>query len=67
MLCVFARNLEKQNRLVQIILFGSYARGDNRTNSDIDILIIKKDLKNEREITNILYKAFFEKKDNSFR
>ena len=46
----------------QIILFGSYARGDNTEKSDIDLLIIKKDLKNGREINNIIYKAFFENK-----
>ena len=28
----------------QIILFGSYARGDNREKSDIDLLILKKGL-----------------------
>ncbi|MDR1286868.1 MAG: nucleotidyltransferase domain-containing protein, partial [Treponema sp.] len=38
----------------QIILFGSYARGDNTEKSDIDLLIIKKNLKNGREINNIL-------------
>ena len=46
----------------QIILFGSYARGDYTEKSDIDLLIIKKDLKNGREINNILYRAFFENK-----
>ena len=46
----------------KIILFGSYARGDFRKNSDIDILILKKGLKNEREITNNLYMDFFTKK-----
>jgi predicted nucleotidyltransferase len=45
-----------------IILFGSYARGDNKENSDIDLLILKKGLKNEREMTNKLYKAFFDQK-----
>jgi predicted nucleotidyltransferase len=40
----------------QIILFGSYARGENRKNSDIDILIVMKNLKNERQITRLLYK-----------
>ena len=48
----------------QIILFGSYARGDNSSKSDIDLLIVKKDLKNEREINNLLYRAFFENKIN---
>jgi predicted nucleotidyltransferase len=41
----------------KIILFGSYARGDNNDKSDIDILIIMKNLKNEREITGLLYKS----------
>jgi predicted nucleotidyltransferase len=46
----------------QIILFGSYARGDNTDKSDIDLLIIKKNLQNGREINNILYRAFFDNK-----
>ena len=49
---------------VQIVLFGSYARGDNTLKSDIDLLIVKRDLKNEREINNLLYRAFFENKIN---
>ena len=40
----------------KIVLFGSYARGENRENSDIDILIIVKNLENERKITGLLYK-----------
>jgi len=46
----------------KIILFGSHARGDNRSDSDVDILILKKDLKNERELTNNLYLEFFNRK-----
>jgi len=41
----------------RIVLFGSYARGSNHENSDIDILIIVKNLDNERKITSRLYKA----------
>ena len=48
----------------KILLFGSYARGDYRQNSDIDILILKKGLKKEREITNKLYLTFFNNKIN---
>ena len=44
----------------QIILFGSYARGDNTGKSDIDLLILKKGLKKGREISGAIYKAFFE-------
>ena len=40
----------------KIVLFGSYARGDNKENSDIDILIIVKNLGNERKITGLLNK-----------
>jgi len=46
----------------KIILFGSYARGDYKKNSDIDILILKKGLKNERDVINSLYMEFFNKK-----
>jgi predicted nucleotidyltransferase len=44
----------------QIILFGSYARGDNTDKSDIDLLIVKKDLKNSRKISGSIYMAFLE-------
>jgi predicted nucleotidyltransferase len=44
----------------QIILFGSYARGDNTEKSDVDLLIVKKGLKKGREITGNLYIAFFD-------
>ena len=43
----------------QIILFGSYARGDQKKNSDIDLLVLKKNLFNEREMTNHLYKSIY--------
>jgi predicted nucleotidyltransferase len=46
----------------QIILFGSYARGDNTEKSDIDLLIIKKDLKNGLKIVDSIYMAFYENK-----
>ncbi|MDR3002015.1 MAG: nucleotidyltransferase domain-containing protein [Fibromonadaceae bacterium] len=46
----------------KVILFGSYARGDYGKGSDVDILILKKGLKNEREITSSLYMEFFNKK-----
>ena len=48
----------------QIILFGSYAKGNQTEKSDIDLLIVKKDLKSERETNNLLYRAFFENKIN---
>jgi predicted nucleotidyltransferase len=44
----------------RIVLFGSYARGDNTENSDIDILIIIKNLINERKITGALYRALLD-------
>jgi len=48
----------------KIILFGSYARGDYGKSSDIDILILKKNLKNERIMTGNLYVEFFNQKIN---
>ncbi|MDR2717037.1 MAG: nucleotidyltransferase domain-containing protein [Treponema sp.] len=46
----------------QIILFGSYARGNNTEKSDIDLLIIKKELKNSFAIIDSIYMAFYENK-----
>ena len=45
----------------QIILFGSYARGDYREDSDIDILVLKKGISGERKIAHSIYKAFYNK------
>jgi predicted nucleotidyltransferase len=39
----------------QIILFGSYARGDTTEKSDIDLLIIKKGMKNGLNIIDSIY------------
>ena len=44
----------------QIILFGSYARGNYTDKSDIDLLIVKKGLKKGREISGLIYRTFFE-------
>jgi len=37
--------LRKAANPVRIILFGSYARGDMKTTSDLDFLIVEKDIK----------------------
>ncbi|MCL1826733.1 MAG: nucleotidyltransferase domain-containing protein [Candidatus Cloacimonetes bacterium] len=42
-----------------IILFGSYARGDYTKNSDIDLLVLKKGITNERETTTMLYRTIY--------
>jgi len=44
----------------RIVLFGSYARGEHTENSDVDILILLKNLENERKITGQLYKALLD-------
>ena len=46
----------------QIILFGSYARGDNTEKSDIDLLILKKGLKNGFDLIDSIYHSFFDHK-----
>ena len=46
----------------QIILFGSYAKGCFTEKSDVDLLIIKKDLKNGKKIIDAIYRAFYENK-----
>ncbi len=41
----------------QIFLFGSYARGDFRDTSDLDFLVIKREVKSRRKETVALYDA----------
>ena len=42
-----------------IILFGSYARGNFTEKSDIDLLILKKGLKNGFDLIDSIYQSFF--------
>jgi predicted nucleotidyltransferase len=46
----------------QIVVFGSYARGENKNTSDIDLLILKRNLKDSKTITDNLYMSFFDNK-----
>ena len=39
----------------KIILFGSRARGEARSDSDYDILVVKAGIKNKREISKKIY------------
>ena len=36
--------LRSSTQLTRVILFGSYARGDKRTDSDVDLLVVIKDV-----------------------
>ncbi|MCL1993847.1 MAG: nucleotidyltransferase domain-containing protein [Spirochaetes bacterium] len=46
----------------QIILFGSYAAESHTEKSDLDLLILKKGLKNSFDIIDAIYMAFYENK-----
>jgi uncharacterized protein len=46
----------------QIVLFGSYARGENKKTSDIDLLVLKRNLQNTKTLTDNLYMSFFDNK-----
>jgi len=46
----------------QIVLFGSYARGENKETSDIDLLVLKRNLQNTKTLTDNLYMSFFDNK-----
>jgi predicted nucleotidyltransferase len=41
----------------KIILFGSQAQGANTVNSDIDLLVLIKDVVNKRQTAQMLYKV----------
>ena len=45
----------------KIVLFGSYAKGENHEKSDIDILVIKRNLDNEVKLTKLLYNMLYTK------
>jgi len=42
----------------QIVLFGSYARGDYSEKSDIDLLVLKKGMDDEGEVIDNIYYSF---------
>ena len=44
----------------KIILFGSYARGDATAKSDVDLLVLKKGLDDERGTTDAIYDVLFD-------
>jgi len=45
----------------QIVLFGSYARGDYNESSDVDLLVIKKGLDDEDATIDKIYYSFLGK------
>ncbi|MBW2065931.1 MAG: nucleotidyltransferase domain-containing protein [Deltaproteobacteria bacterium] len=42
----------------KIILFGSFARGQGREQSDYDLLVLKRGVRKERELTQKIYLNF---------
>ena len=43
----------------KIILFGSRAKEKNKEWSDYDICVLKKEIKDKRKLTNIIYRKLF--------
>ena len=46
----------------QVILFGSRAKGTAREESDYDLMVVVRDVQNEREISRRIYRALLERK-----
>lgn len=46
----FSKKLSKYYKIDKIILFGSFARGDYKEWSDIDLLIVSEDFKNIKKV-----------------
>ena len=45
----------------QVIFFGSRAKNSHRPDSDFDFMVVKKNVKNERVVSQRVYRALFEK------
>jgi len=52
----YIKQVEQYYKIDSVILFGSYAKGTNHEDSDIDIAVISSDIKNEFEAGVILLK-----------
>jgi len=50
-----SRKLKKEFKVEEVIVFGSYARGDFKEDSDIDILIVVNDEKIENDVRKVAY------------
>lgn len=46
----------------KVILFGSRAREDHGRGSDYDLMVVKKGVRNEREVSKRIYRALFAQK-----
>lgn len=51
----YVDELKKEISIDRVILFGSYARGNPKSYSDIDLAIFSKDFKDKDEIRNMQY------------
>ena len=54
-----ARILAEAAGPAKVILFGSYARGDATEDSDLDFLVIEKNVENQREEMSRLQKTLY--------
>lgn len=54
----FVDDLKVNSNIVGIILFGSYARGDNRPDSDIDLIVLLQTGESSRKVTQKDGKTF---------
>ena len=52
----------KETQPEQVILFGSRARGTDQGESDYDLLVVVRDVQNEREVSRPVYRALLDKK-----
>ncbi|AIY90688.1 nucleotidyltransferase domain-containing protein [Geoglobus acetivorans] len=57
----FMRRIEKfRDIIVKVVVFGSYARGEAKEDSDIDVLIVVKDRETEQEIIGMAVEVLLE-------
>ena len=51
----FVKEISKDYQITQVILFGSYAQGNPKTHSDIDLAIVSPDFRGKPEMEILQY------------
>lgn len=54
-LIAYVKKLNEEIRVNRVVLFGSYAKGASRTESDVDLAVVSEDFTDKRSIDAVTY------------